>query len=63
MNKPKSNSRVPQYRIIYRMATGQDWRKCFCGNGFDVFFRTCYNYAQGLKKEIENKNNNTIIIQ
>ena len=57
MAKPKSNSRVPQYRIVYRMATGQDWKKCFCGNGFDIFFRVCQNYANALK----NAKNNTII--
>lgn len=51
MDKPRSNSRVAQYRIIYKLATGQEWKKCFCGSGFDIFFKTCKNYAEALKKQ------------
>ncbi len=51
MDKPKSSSRTPQYRVIYQIATGKAWNKCFCGNGFDTFFKVCKNYAEALKKQ------------
>ena len=51
MDKPKSSSRTPQYRVIYQIATGKAWNKCFCGNGFDTFFKVCKNYANALKAQ------------
>ncbi len=49
MDKPKSMSRVAQYRVIYQQATGKPWKGCFCGNGFNNFFNVCKNYANALK--------------
>lgn len=51
MNKPRSTAHIPQYRVIYKLATGSDWKKCFCGNGFDTFYRTCKNYANALANQ------------
>ena len=59
MDKPRSAARIPQYKVVYKMTTGKDWNKCFCGNGFDNFYRVCKNYSEALKKQI---NNETIII-
>lgn len=57
MDKPKSNTRIPVYRVIYQQATGTVWKKCFCGNGFDTFYRVCKNYAEALKKQITAESN------
>jgi len=59
MDKPRSAALVSQYREVYLQATGKKWNKCFCGNGFDNFYRVCKNYSEALKKQI---NNETIII-
>lgn len=56
MSKPRSAILIPQYRIIYKMATGTDWNKCMCGNGFNNFYRVCENYANAIKINL-NKNN------
>lgn len=61
MDKPLSNARTPQYRIIYQMATGKPWKGCFCGNGWNNFARACKNYANALKAQ-KLKNNDTTII-
>ena len=51
MDKTISSSRTPQYRIIYQMATGKQWKSCFCGNGWTTFTKVCKNYAEALKKQ------------
>jgi len=61
MDKKKTNALVPQYRVIYEMATGKKWNKCFCGNGFETFYKVCKNYAEALKKQ--KLNNITIITE
>ena len=60
MDKPRSAALIPQYRVVYKISTGKDWKQCFCGNDFDNFFRVCKNYSEALKKQI---NNETIIIE
>jgi hypothetical protein len=57
MNKPRSTIHIGKYRQIYKMATGQDWTKCFCGNGFDTFYRTCKNYSNALQAQLKQKEN------
>lgn len=55
MDMPKSVQRLQQYHQIYEKATGKRWNKCFCGNGFDTFFKVCKNYSEALKKITVNK--------
>lgn len=57
MNKPRSTAYVPQYREIYKMATGQYWTRCFCGNAFENFYKTCKNYSNALEKQLKEKEN------
>ena len=55
MDLPRSAARIPQYKVVYHIATGTNWNKCMCGNGFDNFYRVCKNYAEALKKQITNE--------
>ena len=52
MTKPKSVSRLPQYRQIYYMARGTTFKGCLCGNGFDNLFNVCLSYYAHNKDEI-----------
>lgn len=56
MSKPLSTTRVPEYKQIYKMATGKNWNSCMCGTGWNNFTRVCINYANQLKINL-NKNN------
>jgi len=50
MTKPKSTTRIPEYRQIYKLATGREWTDCFCGHGFDNIYNACLKYTSTLKK-------------
>lgn len=52
MSKPLSGDRVPQYREIYKLSTGQDFSGCLCGSGATRLFQACTAYANAIKNNL-----------
>jgi hypothetical protein len=50
MSLPKSKSKINEYKKIYLIATGKQWKGCLCGNGFTRLYTTCVNYANTIIK-------------
>lgn len=57
MSKPKSAGLINKYKAIFQISTGQPWRGCMCGNGFDRLYNAAKNYALALSKQQEQKLN------
>lgn len=47
----KSASNINKYRLIYQQATGNKFKGCLCGNGFNLLYKTCHNFANKIKNE------------
>jgi len=51
MKKPRRAGLVSQYKKIWKQATGEDFRDCLCGNGFNRLYNLCLNYDKKINKK------------